>query len=361
MVKNFAISSDDECRACQRIIVGEGLRCSDCQRLNHLSCTGLPTYALVCMAVTIRTYICPECVTKKKSAQMSYEDALRKIEHLIGVEAAAAGTAVANSVAIADQIEDNNSAESTGDMDRDQTGSNRINHSVIESTVGPASGSQSVTGLYLGPEGSESGDAPSNRAVGTQNGKNQKICKHYQIGKCKHGRKGEGCNFSHPKLCRNFIRLGNRKRGGCVRGDSCRFHHPPLCWKVEKGEPCLRRNCSFLHPKGIKITQEEDLSGESVRQSQRPFPREIMTSSSVAPSSSVRVDRQVGNVVIEPVYANALKKNRNQEMARLSESFLELSRTVHQIQEQLLELTRRAAERPDPATNRGSCLCQNRH
>ena len=355
MVKNFAMSAGDECRACQKTIVGEGVRCSDCERLNHLSCTGLPTYALVCMAVTIRTYICPECVTKKKNAQMSYEDALRKIEHLFGVEAAAAGTAAANSVAIGNQIEERDSAESTGDPGRDQT---RINHSVIGSTASTPSGSQTVNGLDQRPEGDENDSAPSNRAVETEKGKNLKICKHYQIGKCKHGRKGEGCNFSHPKLCRNFIRLGNRKRGGCVRGDKCPFHHPPLCWKVEKGEPCLRKNCGFLHPKGIKITQDEYLSGDSVGQSQRPFARDIATSSSATPSSSVRADRQVENVIREPEYANALK---NQEMARLSESFLELSRTVQQIQEQLLVLTRRAAERPEPASSRGSCLCQNRH
>ena len=173
MVKNFAMSAGDECRACQKTIVGEGVRCSDCERLNHLSCTGLPTYALVCMAVTIRTYICPECVTKKKNAQMSYEDALRKIEHLFGVEAAAAGTAAANSVAIGNQIEERDSAESTGDPGRDQT---RINHSVIGSTASTPSGSQTVNGLDQRPEGDENDSAPSNRAVETEKGKNLKIC-----------------------------------------------------------------------------------------------------------------------------------------------------------------------------------------
>ena len=95
MPKSLSLSNNEACNACQKGVAGEGFRCTECAKLSHLSCTGLPTYALACMLITVRTYMCHECVARKKSANMIYEDAHNKIEHLLSSEAAAAGLVAA--------------------------------------------------------------------------------------------------------------------------------------------------------------------------------------------------------------------------------------------------------------------------
>ena len=62
-----------------------------------------------------------------------------------------------------------------------------------------------------------------------------KICEGYKNHNCPHGVSGKRevggrtCPNLHPRICRKFIRNGNRARGGCQKGDQCRFYHPKLC------------------------------------------------------------------------------------------------------------------------------------
>ena len=56
-----------------------------------------------------------------------------------------------------------------------------------------------------------------------------KVCRYYEQRRCKHGRTGEGCNRSHPKLCFGFE---NKGPDGCPRmkkKEKCQFHHPTIC------------------------------------------------------------------------------------------------------------------------------------
>ena len=78
------------------------------------------------------------------------------------------------------------------------------------------------------------------------------ICRHYKKGKCKHGRKGDGCQFSHPKPCRKLMEHGIKGPRGCKGG--CNNFHPRMCSNsIRKGE-CLNNQCTYVHMKGTKIT-----------------------------------------------------------------------------------------------------------
>ena len=48
-----------------------------------------------------------------------------------------------------------------------------------------------------------------------QHKKDKGVCHFFRNNKCRHGKKGEGCSFHHPKYCQNFITKG---KDGCREG-----------------------------------------------------------------------------------------------------------------------------------------------
>ena len=72
-------------------------------------------------------------------------------------------------------------------------------------------------------------------------------CRYYLQGRCKHGRKGVTCQYSHPKICLRYIKRGER---GCNKDKSCKFVHPKLCHKSVSDKLCLRKTCHYYHAVG---------------------------------------------------------------------------------------------------------------
>ena len=66
-----------------------------------------------------------------------------------------------------------------------------------------------------------------------------RICRYLQAGKCKFGRGGSGCNFSHPQTCKSFL---NQTCNG-----NCRLLHPKLCHGSIKERQCFKPECKFYH------------------------------------------------------------------------------------------------------------------
>ena len=88
--------------------------------------------------------------------------------------------------------------------------------------------------------------------AGADNWNKPPICKYYKNGNCKHGRKGDGCNFDHPKACRKLMQHGNKGQRGCKDGRNCIDFHPRMCAdSITKGE-CFNNKCTFVHVKGTK-------------------------------------------------------------------------------------------------------------
>ena len=76
------------------------------------------------------------------------------------------------------------------------------------------------------------------------------ICNHYKRGNCKHGRKGDKCQFSHPKPCSKLMKHGNKGPRGCNKGKQCSSFHPIMCRNsLNKGQ-CYDNECTSVHVKG---------------------------------------------------------------------------------------------------------------
>ena len=82
--------------------------------------------------------------------------------------------------------------------------------------------------------------------------KKARIFPFYVNKNCKHGLKGNGCMYEHPKICKFHAKLGDNRRGGCKKGDKCKFAHLKICWQAQGGWICSRKICHFLHPTAAK-------------------------------------------------------------------------------------------------------------
>ena len=102
-------------------------------------------------------------------------------------------------------------------------------------------------------------DAPSSTNPSTS------VCNKLRHGICPHGIsgktlfKGKSCEFSHPKLCKKFIKNGPGGRYGCKSSETeCPFFHPILCKSSVKARKCLNVKCTRIHLKGT--VRKENLS-----------------------------------------------------------------------------------------------------
>jgi hypothetical protein len=71
------------------------------------------------------------------------------------------------------------------------------------------------------------------------------VCSRHRRGTCQFGRKGEGCRYSHPKICRAML-----LHGSCAAGATCRYLHPELCFSSVRERTCFKEDCFFFHLKG---------------------------------------------------------------------------------------------------------------
>ena len=93
-----------------------------------------------------------------------------------------------------------------------------------------------------------------NRSISQKNGdvdnddnKNKTVCRYYSAGKCQHGRVGSDCRYSHPKMCRKYIKNGYNIHNGCTRGANCKFFHPKLCHNSVDFFQCDKVYCNYYH------------------------------------------------------------------------------------------------------------------
>ena len=90
--KSFIEGNDAPCQICENSIsTEEALRCSECDKVSHITCSGLPDYILVMYMITRNQYLCKQCVQQRKStAGVTYDEGLAKIisfkEHETGVD-----------------------------------------------------------------------------------------------------------------------------------------------------------------------------------------------------------------------------------------------------------------------------------
>ena len=76
--------------------------------------------------------------------------------------------------------------------------------------------------------------------------KSKTVCSFYERGICKHGVRGDGCNFAHPKMCKKILNPGHRKARDCTKTE-CLDPHPPLCKTSLVNGTCFKKACKKRH------------------------------------------------------------------------------------------------------------------
>ena len=120
-----------------------------------------------------------------------------------------------------------------------------------------------------------------------------KVCGFHEKGFCKHGVKGDSCNFLHPKLCYSHINSGK-----CKRGAECEYHHPKIC---RDGINCSRKKCRFVHTKEMKEAM-------TLNKLMKKNKSDVQTEA----STNTRTDRKYSDVVINDKTDEHKKSKKNE-------------------------------------------------
>ena len=213
------------CTSCRGDLTDSALKCNNCQKYIHLSCSNVPKYMLIRFSIAQASYNCPSCVKIKDLSgdEEKYSEEATKIAEIIAKES----SLVSKAAEVTNKSNDEIPTDLTTIDNSDQNSQN----------------------------GSES--TPTKKPT----------CRYYLRNSCKHGKKGATCKFDHPKLCFKFIKNGD-KRGGCNKGTNCNFVHPKLCNSYKSGV-CRRPNCSFYHTKSTKISRDDFSSTPSTPRADR--------------------------------------------------------------------------------------------
>ena len=170
------------------------------------------------------------------------------------------------------------------------------------------------------------------------------ICRFYVNRNCKHGPKGNGCEFEHPKICKYYAKLGENRSGGCRKGDRCRFAHPKMCFQTRGGFACNRKICNFLHPYGYKYSDGDDLTinhGNSKLTETVNYPRPIQTQGGVK-SANTREVMSITNPqnFMTGETAQVNRQETGNDFLEIREQLEAQSHTMKMIQQQLATLMR---------------------
>ena len=182
------------------------------------------------------------------------------------------------------------------------------------------------------------------------------VCKFYLQKGCKHGKKGTGCHFSHPKLCFSFIKRGD-KQGGCKKGEKCNYVHPNLCRRALNTRVCINTRCRSYHVTGTKFSLPTDeISGNtSVQQEAKQMPKNIIQRPAVNRDGRLHEKVSSGS---EPNHDNSSSHQSihgnlgGRERLVQNERFLEMKQQIRSMQDQMMLLVSmlKPPTHPQPTT-----------
>ena len=281
------------CTSCKGELADSALKCKNCNEYTHLSCSSVPKYMLIRFSIAQASYICPSCVKIKDLGgdEEKYSEEATKIAEIIAKESSLVSKAAELANKSNSEIPDNNA-----------TGESNANN--VEPT----------------------------------NANPLPVCKYYLQKGCKHGKKGSGCNYSHPKLCFSYIKRGE-KSGGCKKGDQCNYVHPKLCRRALDSRVCTNERCRFYHVTGTRFTRPADVEirGSPARQETQPVPKKMLqrpTQHRNAPQDRNDTGNHSQNVRDE----NSHDITRGNEPPVPQEYFLEMKQQIRSMQDQMMLL-----------------------
>lgn len=331
------------CTGCNVDIEDRALRCTKCSGYVHLGCSGFPVYHLVRFESTKTTYVCYKCVIEDLGAE-KYNKSAGAIEAEIQKFETARGLANSGSKSRV-CVEKREKREEIRGI-KDQTTVIKDQGDVEAEVLEPNAPSlqelehdDSIIRELRGEKTSSGAEVARKR---------NRVCKHFLQKKCKHGKRGDECDFEHPKICFRFSKFGEKHPGGCKKGKKCQFYHPPLCWKSVNGEKCERKNCKFFHIRVPRLAglREKDSNVKDQNADIQP---------SWARNADPKVTR---NQPMERPWSavdNLSGRNVQRDQIHIDD-FLEIKKELHELRmqlERLMSLTEDTRGRKAP----GRCSC----
>ena len=219
------------CNRCSLLCPSDGIECEKCEKWYHYGCTDIPAYFILHLEeIENFHYICEECVL---TAYKEAHGRIAKIESSIKKQ---------QKIGTRD-----------GDADNDQAGlkdDSIVNEVEIENKVPTSTENENKNKFPPDPQGAQpNGNRDNSKKTGdvdNDDNKNKTVCRYYSAGKCQHGRVGSDCRYSHPKMCRKYIKCGYNNNG-CTRGANCKFFHPKLCHNSVDFFKCDKVYCNYYH------------------------------------------------------------------------------------------------------------------
>ena len=199
-----------KCPSCDLNVSSDAIKCKSCNAWFHYFCSGLPVWHIVLLKKSTTSFTCESCVVARFPNDF--------VQELTSVQLA---------------IDELSNLRSGNLLIIDVISSNETESANPTIADGPSANSQ-VTPVTTPQSADHSVTVKA-------------VCNFHLQGRCKHGRFGAHCKDSHPKLCRQFIRKGEK---GCRHGDSCEFLHPKLCVKSLQDNVCPRKRCFLYHVTG---------------------------------------------------------------------------------------------------------------
>ena len=96
--KNLTAGNGAGCQECSKAISGEALRCTECDKVMHLTCSRLPDYSLAMYIITRNQYLCAACVEKRGDKDSIFADTMAKVASLKKAECDASPPALDDTI-----------------------------------------------------------------------------------------------------------------------------------------------------------------------------------------------------------------------------------------------------------------------
>ena len=219
------------CEKCSLPCQRDGVECVQCKNWFHYGCTDLPAYFIVHLEeIADFDYICEVCVLK---AYDNCHAHIGNIEKSINDQ---------KLLGISPDKSESGDSDSNEEIDVDQNvlnaDLNRDENKNKPPTVPQGTGTQTDGNQNNGQKNSE---------LDKDGNKIKTVSRYYSAGKCRHGRVGSDCRFSHPNMCRKYIKNGYNNNNGCTRGANCKFFHTKLCHDSVDFFQCDKVYCNYYH------------------------------------------------------------------------------------------------------------------
>ena len=239
---------DALCIRCDQKCSEMSLRCDECKEYIHVACSELPIYYLLQYFKNRSAFYCEICVIKKYGDCLELEAKIKTLRDALHTRHKDASSGHSPSAPSASQVltqpdldQSLSSHLDVSSANHDATLQDRDSQrTATDHLTGGTSRDESKNGRHV----VTTGGLPNN---GQQNIRSATVCTHYRKKNCKFGRKGVGCKFSHPNICRRFVNYGDDSIRGCSKKRECKYMHPAMCFDSLKRNKCTKSECKYYH------------------------------------------------------------------------------------------------------------------